>query len=345
MEITKMTATEKYLAMNNKKSNGQYFTVVNPFTEKPFLDWFNSIPVSKRSVLLEPFAGSNNIVKMIKDTVDNKAQWYCYDIQPSEVNVVPQLVVKQRDTIENFPKEISAQVAITNPPYLAKNSATRNGLPYKYPEYDDLYKKCLEVMLANCQYVAVIIPESFLTANLFHDRLTAVISLTCKMFNDTDCPVCLALFSPEETEDFDVYRQGNIKIGTFNSLSSHIVNCSYGKWKVNDKTGNIGIECCDDTRTESIRFIEGSKIDSDSIKVSSRSKTRVSGLPEGIDLNIFLARCNSILSDYRKETQDVFLTSFKGLRADHKYRRRLDFDTAKNIMSKALKEIEDEKSV
>ena len=44
---------------------------------------------------------------------------------------------------------------------------------------------------------------------------------------------------------------------------------------------------------------------------------------------------NELLATYREKTQDVFMTSFKGLRADGKYRRRLDFKTARAILAKA----------
>ena len=51
---------------------------------------------------------------------------------------------------------------------------------------------------------------------------------------------------------------------------------------------------------------------------------------------MFLYRCNQYLTWYRENTQDVFMTSFKGLRKDGRYRRRLDFETAKAIMSTVL---------
>ena len=133
-------------------------------------------------------------------------KWACFDISPAEENSVPEIDVIKRDTIADFPKDY--KIAITNPPYLAKNSATRRGLVYSGEPYDDLYKKSLEVMLNNCDYVAAIIPESFITSKLFHNRLHIVISLACKMFDDTDCPVCLALFNPaNETsnDDFVIY--------------------------------------------------------------------------------------------------------------------------------------------
>lgn len=329
-----------------KKLNGQFFTITNPFVSNPFYIWFESIPNEKKRKIIEPFAGSNNIVKMIDDLKLSDIVWYCYDIEPSKYNTVNYVNVQKRDTIENFPKIDNCYVAITNPPYLAKNSATRSGLPFKYTEYDDLYKKCLEVMLKNCEYVAAIIPESFITANLFHNRLKTVISLTCKMFDDTECPVCLALFSPESEINleygFDIYKQGCItKIGTYQELNKLAVKSKFNRdnWCFNDPNGNIGIICCDNTKNASIKFVFGDEINAKSVKFTSRAKTRVSGLPDNINLYEFIEKCNFVLKDYREKTQDVFLTSFKGLRDDNMYRRRLDFDTAKNIMGYVLEKM------
>ena len=319
--------------MENKRNLGQYFTMTNPFVLEPFVKWFNSIPNIENEILLEPYAGANNIVKMLG--TDNK--WVCYDYEPPKENVCSQFPVIQRDTIENFPTGFKA--AITNPPYLAKNSATRRGLKYQGGEYDDTYKKTLEIMLANCEYVAAIIPESFITAGLFHERLCTVISLTCKMFDDTDCPVCLALFNKEASNDFEIYKMEK-RLGTYNELSVYLPNqdgISKVKVTFNDPNGEIGIKCVDSTSGPSIEFVEGGTIDKSKIKVSSRALTRVSLSCPVENRGKLLSKCNDILNEYRNKTSDVFLTSFKGLRKDGMYRRRLDFLTAKNVILEALK--------
>ena len=77
-------------------------------------------------------------------------------------------------------------------------------------------------------------------------------------------------------------------------------------------------------------------INPDDIKVSSRAFTRISGLPEDVNRDNFIDKCNSLLQEYRNNTQDVFLTSFKRVRKDGKYRRRLDFKTIRIILNKAL---------
>ena len=336
-----------------KRLRGQFFTVANPFAIPLFFSWWDFIPEEKRKNIIEPFAGANNIVAMVSSLFDEKLAWSCFDIAPdNKHNASPENYILGVDTIGNFPKGCG-DVVITNPPYLAKNSAKRRGLEYKYPEYDDLYKKCLSVILENVGYAAAIIPESFITSGLFHKRLYAVCSLPCRMFADTDCPVCLAMFIPADRkiegglsrDDFFLSKDGTWMV-LFSNIKKRMRALEAAKkhdWIMNDKDGEIGIVCIDNTKTASIRFVEGKEIPPEKIKVSSRSLTRVSGIPDGIDLSAFLDKCNEILEDMRHQTGDALLTSFKGLRADGKYRRRLDFATAKLIMNKALEEMEEKR--
>ena len=301
-----------------------------------FYKWLEDIKITSKDRIIEPFAGSNNIPAMIEEgDIITENEWSCFDIEPGD-NAFPKYKIIQRDTIKNYPTGF--KVAITNPPYLSKNSATRRGLAFPKTKYDDLYKLCLEVMLKHTPYVAAIIPETFLTAGLFHERIHSVISLTCKMFSDTDCPVCLALFVPENEapDSFNIYRMNEL-LGTFKELSSGDIKDSLGiAWKFNDPNGEIGIWCIDNTKCNSIVFGEGGKIKSSLIKNTSRSLTRVGGLPDAVDKEKFINKCNEILNKYRLETKDVFMASFKGLRVDGLYRRRLDFATARRIMNHAL---------
>lgn len=131
-----------------------------------------------------------------------------YDIEPQDSNIF------KRDTLQNFPQGFD--VCITNPPYLAKNSTTRRKLCYPNTEYDDLYKYSLDKCLTNCDNVAVIIPASFLSSNLFKDRLSHYILLNKKMFNDTEHPVCLALFQ-KSSIDTKIY-EGQNYIGLLSNL-------------------------------------------------------------------------------------------------------------------------------
>lgn len=329
-----------------KRENWQFFTITNPFFISAFYKWFDLIPEKEKNIILEPFAWANNIVSLVNELHVSETPFIrkCFDIDLSHENIVPEVIIEQQDTIKNYPQWFS--VAITNPPYLAKNSATRRWLSYEYPEYEDLYQKCLETMLNNTKFVAAIIPESFITTWLFRNRLYSFVSLTCKMFEDTDCPVCLALFVTEKIkqeqwlvkDDFFVYRMDK-KLWTFLEINMKIEDLLWKQIKnnriFNDKKWEIWIICIDNTKRPSIKFVMWDEISPDNIKVSSRSLTRVSWLPKNIKLENFLEECNIFLEEYRNISNDIWLTSFKWLREDNSYRRRLDFKTAKMIMNSA----------
>ena len=330
--------------MSNKKQKGVFYTMTNPFSHQSFLSWFELIPETKKlKPFLEPFAGDNNIPKMLEDIMVSQ-KWDCFDIIPNDCPKIGTII--ERDTINNFPTGYN--VCITNPPYLAKNSATRDSLKFPVCEYDDIYKLALDKILNNVEYVAVIIPESFITSGLFRKRLYSVISLTKKMFNDTECPVCLALFVPENTkqnvEDF-LFFKGDKKIGSFINLKKKMDELEAAEKiegvRFNDKRGNIGLYAVDNNKGKSIRFVDGDLIDSKKIKTSSRSITKIY-IDTDCDKKMLLEKCNKILNDFRLETSDLFLTSFKGLSKEGDYRRRLDFKMARMILNKAIREIEND---
>ena len=233
------------------------------------------------------------------------------------------------------------RLAITNPPYLGKSSAKRRHLDwYESNTYDDLYKFALDRMLANFKYIAAIIPESFITSKDFRERLSIVISLTTIMFEDTEHPVCLALFSPEKSSDYEIWSMNSF-LGMSSDMEKHKITSSLDvRMKFNDPRGRVGIRAIDGTIGSSIAFCPGDTINSNKIKHSSRSLTRIS-VDSDIDTVSLINKANNILSVYRNNTQDVFLTSFKGLRRDGKYRRRIDFKTAREILNKAIEELSD----
>lgn len=331
-------------ASASKRAFGQFFTQTNPFDIDPFRDWAQSIPNFAQEEFLEPFAGANNIVAMIQD-LGYSNPWKCYDIEP--VNDPARnrsgVRVEQLDTLANFPA--THRVAITNPPYLAKNSASRNKLPYpKGAEpFEDLYQFALDETLKNVPYVAAIIPESFITQGLFHDRLMSAVSLPVVMFADTECPVCLALFVPASAKadaNFDIYSEST-KLGDYASLAGIFMPAPQARipWKSNVPAGSLGLISVDSTKGRTIKFCPGSDIASEKIKISSRAFTRFSGLPEDIALVDLIEEANAILDARRDATHDVCMTSFKGLREDGGYRRRLSFEQAKNILDCAVESL------
>jgi hypothetical protein len=187
---------------------GQFYTRVNPFALQPFREWIQAIPDIKNQRFVEPFSGSNSIVQMIIETYPHisVSQWSAFDLHPEaqENNLVPSLEVIKQDTIARFPTSFS--VCITNPPYLAKNSASRKKLQVDFEGFQDLFEVSLSRMLDCCKWVAAIVPESFITRPILRSRLYSIISLTQTMFDDTEFPVCLALFNPEPTKTYNLWQ-------------------------------------------------------------------------------------------------------------------------------------------
>jgi hypothetical protein len=335
--LSRLTCT--VVGVSTKIELGQFYTRGNPFDLVPVNRWFQSIPSIQSARFIEPFAGSNSIVDLVSQTHPEirKQQWSSFDIHPEaiETNLVPEVGLQQRDTLQDFPSGFD--VCITNPPYLAKNSATRKGLAPDFGEYGDLFEVALNRMLSNVPWAAAIIPESFISRGIFTERLMAVVSLNSEMFDDTEFPVCVALFGPEHATDFEIWR-GEIFLGSYTQIRNRVSslwssNASAGPFRFNDPNGPIGLWAIDGTQTASIRFLAGADIPSGQIKNTSRSITRITPkFNPRVPLDTVIFESNRLLEEYRDVSQDIFLTAFKGLRADGKYRRRIDWRTASLIL-------------
>jgi hypothetical protein len=324
--------------MTKKIELGQFYTKKNIFSLTPFLNWWNLIPISDKETILEPFAGANNIIKSLFELGLIK-NYKSFDIEPNEETV------QQQDTLKNFPSGF--QTIVTNPPYISKNSARRKNMQINMGNENDLYEFALKQCLDNAKYVAAIIPESFITTNKFKLRLDIVISLTYNdMFSDTEHPVCLALFSDNESSNFEIYRN-DVFIGEYKVLSkikNEILNSNIDcKILFNIPKGHVHLLAVDNQKNEDgIFFTLENIVKEEEIKISSRAKTRIdifynnALISDQQILKNVVNDANFILNFYRKQTEDVFMTSFKGIRKDNKYRRRLDYHIAKSILMKAL---------
>ena len=157
------------MQIDEKRATGRYYTRGNPFLSNPFRAWAAALNLNQQTVL-EPFAGDNSIPRLIKEAQLQCRDWALFDIEPAAA------AVQQRDTLADFPKGFD--VCITNPPWLARNSATRRGLPFPSDtQHDDIYKYALEKCLTHCKWVAAIIPEAFIRSGLFLHRLRDFVSL------------------------------------------------------------------------------------------------------------------------------------------------------------------------
>ena len=178
-------------------------------------------------------------------------------------------------------------------------------------------------------YVAAIVPASYLSSKLFFDRLSSFVFLNDKdMFSDTENPVGLALFS-SKSQKIDIY-QDDTRIGEYHELLQYVPDPKpVLKLKFNSTEGELGLVGIDDTYGPSIHFCRGEELKHYSICHSSRSITRISGLEVSA---LLLRALNEQLACFREATQDIFLTPFKGLRKDGKYRRRIDYRLARKLI-------------
>ncbi len=303
--------------MNNKRIFGQYFTRYNPFMLNPFVEWAETLSL-KNEVILEPFAGENSLIEFL--VANNMCNRYIsYDIEPSALDV------HYRDTLRDFPQGF--KICVTNPPWLAKNSATKMKIPFYAGKYDDLYKYALHKCLNHCDYVVAIIPESFIRANLLQDRLDTFISLTSNTFDDTTHPVSLALFNPHKTDDIKIFRD-NIFVGNLSELAKKrppVMNSKDIAFNV--QNGNLGLIALDNCKEASIRFCEPQELGNYIVKKHGRHITILD-----VPFKVRISDYNEVIKDFRKKTQDVLMTSYRGVRKDSFYRRRLDWQLARDII-------------
>ena len=307
-----------YYEASPKRLNGRYFTEGNPFRHPAFLAWASQAGLSRQRVL-EPFAGANSLIKHLRE-MGLCRSFASFDIQPADPSVQP------RDTIADFPTGYEA--CVTNPPWLARNSATVRGLPFPDTPYDDLYKTALEQCLRHCAFVAALVPESYIRSGLFTERLSAFVSLTSALFTETGHPVGLALWDQAKTGAIDVWS-GDHYVGKLDHLERtrpkpHMDGASV---RFNAPDGNVGLIALDNTKGPSIRFCEVGELAHYRVKRTGRHITKLA-----VDGDISVPAWNEYIHGFRSRTKDVLMTSYKGIRKDGMYRRRLDWQLARGII-------------
>lgn len=306
---------------------GQFFTAGHdPFDHPAFHAWAAQARLDTVTVL-EPFAGANHLIDWLQGHGWAKA-FAAFDIEPRHP------LVQARNTLARFPKGFEA--CVTNPPFLATYAAKRRGWKVQAGGYDDLYKRCLERCLANVPYLAAIVPASFATCGLFHDRLQTLVLMNDRYFEGTTVPVLLALWGPQPGgESFTVY-DGDVCVGQWDALQQHSPTPRHTTPVVfNAVNGQLDLIAIDHDKGPSIRFAPaGSLLDDAAITSASRLHTRVllPDAPVDLDVAAYAQRLNRALARYRRDTHDVLMTPFKGLRKDGRYRRRLDYATARALV-------------
>ena len=110
------------------------------------------------------------------------------------------------------------------------------------------------------------------------------------------------------------------------------------------KKGQIGFTTIDATdKRKKIKFYLGEKIPEEDVNHAARLRTRILLIDKNTKKPIKINETKRIinflneeLDEYREVTGDIFLTAFKVLRDDGRYRRRIDFTKARQIFDTAL---------
>lgn len=318
--------TRRPRAPSAPRQKGQFFTAGNdPFDHPAFHAWAQEAQLGSVEVL-EPFAGANHLIEWLQGHGWANS-FAAFDIEPGHP------AVQQRNTLARFPKGFHA--CVTNPPFLATYAAKRRGWKVQAGGYDDLYKRCLDRCLANVPYLAAIVPASFATSGLFHERLRTLVLMNDRYFEGTTVPVLLALWGPDDRQGrFEVY-DGATLVGLWTDLLRHRPVPRHATPVVfNAVNGQLDLIAIDHDRGASIRFAPAGLLDDAAITSASRLHTRVllPEAPDDLDVAAYAQRLNRALARYRRDTHDVLLTPFKGLRKDGRYRRRLDYATARVLI-------------
>lgn len=318
--------------MNNKQEWGQFFTKSNKWLT-PQIKRF--ITKTQPKVIVDPFAGEGDLLKVCESLgfdslvgfdIDSHLEWHI------------------NDSLVEVPS-IEGGLVVTNPPFLAKNSATKNKLEacslFKNNNYIDLYQLAIEKVLYSYLQAVFIIPETFVLSPVFDEYLESVTVIEDNLFKDTECPVCVCCFNKlkKNTDNIEFYKNNLFlfdKQELITRLNKYTTSVNT-KLVFNVKTGNLGLRGIDGlSANDKIRFslVKDLDYDINKIKVSSRAIT-VIDVPFFVD-DLFLTVINDLLNDYRVKTHDIFLAPFKNNNQEGVRRRRIDFKLARLLINKTI---------
>lgn len=286
---------------------------------------------------LDPFAGAGDLINIMpKLGLKNNIG---LDIDSS-------LGWKINDSLIDIPY-YKDTIVITNPPYLAKNSAKEKGLDaYEYFNYNgfvDLYQLAINTVINTYDFSVFIIPETFVSTMDFNTRINSITILEENPFEDTDVPVCVAcfhdlidIFNPQ----YDIYKNNSYIFD--NEDLQYEVDKLNGRRvfdiEFNNPNGNVGLRAIDGIDPKDrIRFCSPDELgyDLDNIKVSSRaiSVLNVDLTYSNIGVGELITAANKNLEQLRENTHDVILSPFKNNNREGRRRRRLDYKLARKILN------------
>ena len=339
-----------------KRDFGQYFTQDAVWLRPHIKAHIQSLGDTYTSCV-DPFAGDGHLLALAREM---GFQIHGHDLDPRRC----------ADNGWGEPNDSIRQVihyeggfVLTNPPYMAKNSAKRLDSPmtrYFSPGFvstieqkhlnvlDDLFKLAMEQTMRTYDDSIWIVPESGIQDldRLPHwkAKLHSITILEDNPFVDTEHPVCVMVFSKSNPLQ-EVWKNDTL-LGTYDALrQAHLEALAAPSTAVqmtfNDPAGTLGYRAVDGTKEDDsmrIKFCLGDELGyaRQRIKVSSRHLTYIStSVPEAM-LTSVIEEANRRIEAYRHATHDVFLTAFMGNTKNGLRRRRLDYHLARRIFNAAF---------
>ncbi|WP_029512736.1 TRM11 family methyltransferase [Mycoplasmopsis iners] len=329
--------------MNTKIKLGQFFTVKSLWLKPQIKDFINQ---QNRSIVYDPFAGKGDLLNVAK-TMLNFKEIIGLDIDSN-------LNWNINDSLIKIPIVKNALI-LTNPPYLAKQSAKRKNIDhdnyFSNSIYNYIYLISLEKMLDTGLPIVAIIPESFINSNFKNKHLLHSITIIeDDLFDDTENPVIVACFDNlnKDMSKVKIFKN-DFFIGYWEQIfRNKLVPVKNIQITFNSSEGWLGLKAIDGIKnSDLIRFDFKNNFDYDwqnKIKETSRHFTLIDLEIDNENKSLFINECNRILNNLRNASFDVILTPFKGNNKSGKRRRRLDFKLARAIMEQAYLKITKKKN-
>lgn len=179
-----------------------------------------------------------------------------------------------------------------------------------------MYLDCLELILFNCSYAAVIVPSTFWNTGLFRSRLLAWDKIDYPLFKDTQCPVGIAYFTPYSGKQTKIFVSGE------EITPIHLQKSIKTKLSFNKSHGQYVLSAIDKPSYKNIRidFITDSFNKEKYLKDTSRNYVLFHSTVE-----IDYEKTNRNIIQWREQTKDFYLTSFKSPMNEGTYRKRLSY--------------------
>lgn len=339
MQTQMLISREKgrYKAIDGEKvRRGSFFTKGASWLLPQVVEFMQA---GRPQVILDPFAGGGDLLRAAEGVVSAECRG---------LDIAPGLGWAVNDSLQSIPA-LADGLIVTNPPFLARNSAKRKRVFESVEKYfgrwEDIYQTALDKCLEAAPRVVAIVPETFINSIYPKDGCVSISILEENPFDDTDCPVCVLCMErgARSLADVSIYR-GAEKLGSLAHFESMRLR-PLGRHEIsfNVPQGEVGLRAVDlPDPAKPIRFYMAEDLDYPVEKIlhSSRLVTRIAmpGVPSRF-LPTVVARANGLLSDFRMATQDCTLSPFKGNTKDGSRRRRLDYSTCRAILERAMEDV------